>query len=231
MERVSLSAAGLLAGVDGVDYRSPLDALLEAGLAPIERFLALTLELELWRGLGLILISGGLVFFALLRIVRAMRGWMGEPARKSISGALGKSASRGLGIGFATTAVVQSSSVTTSLLVPLAGAGLVSLEQAFPIVLGANIGTTVTALMAALAASGPNAGAGIAIAIVHTLYNLAGTAIFLPFRTTRRLPLGCARWMAERATASPAQAFAYVTAIFYGGPALFAGLHELLLRK
>lgn len=221
-------AASLLVGFGGAEYHSPLGALLDFGLEPLQALLAACLPAESWRALGLILVSGALVFGALLNIVRAMREWTGTAVQRAVSNALGKSAARGFGIGVATTAVVQSSSITTSLLVPLAGAGVLSLEQAFPIVLGANVGTTFTALMAALAASGPNAKAGLTIAIVHALYNLTGTAIFLPFRVMRQLPLGCARWLAKRAAASPPQAFAYVAAIFYGLPASVAGIVALL---
>ena len=71
---------------------------------------------------------------------------------------------------------VQSSSITTSLLVPMIGAGVLSLEAAFPVTLGANLGTTVTGLIASLAA-GP---AGLTIALVHTLFNLAGHPADLP---------------------------------------------------
>ena len=48
------------------------------------------------------------------------------------------------------TIFVQSSSITTSMIIPLAGAGVVTIRQLFPYTLGANIGTTVTALLAAM---------------------------------------------------------------------------------
>ena len=60
-------------------------------------------------------------------------------------------------VGTITTILVQSSSVTTSLIVPLAGAGAVKLKRVYPYTLGANLGTTVTGVIAATA--NPVAGA------------------------------------------------------------------------
>merc|ERR1719352_1928415 len=55
------------------------------------------------------------------------------------------------------TVAVQSSSITTSTFTPLVGLGVVTLEQMVPLTLGANIGTTVTAFLAALASGKKNA--------------------------------------------------------------------------
>ena len=58
-----------------------------------------------------------------------------------------------IGVGFGLTILVQSSSITTSVITPLVGVGVVKIERMYPTVLGANIGTTVTGVLAALAAS------------------------------------------------------------------------------
>lgn len=228
--RAAMAAAEVLEGFGGVRYGSPLEPILEGGLAPFRFVLSNLLTTDATLGAALAFVSAGLVAGSLLQIVAAMRGWMGPRTRNALSLALGQGAFRGLVVGAVVTAIIQSSSITTSLLVPLGGAGIVTLEQAFPVVLGANIGTTLTALMAALAVSGPNASAGMAIAIVHALYNLLGVAIFLPFRATRSLPLRCARWLAHTASVTPWKGFLYVVAIFYGGPALFAVLYQLVYR-
>jgi sodium-dependent phosphate cotransporter len=118
-------------------------------------------------------------------------------------------------VGTIVTMMVQSSSITTSLLVPLAGAGLITLEQAFPITLGANIGTTITALLASLAVSGPNATLGVEIALVHTLFNVCGTVIIYPIKRIRNLPLRAARWLTTAAVKSKKVAIIYVITLFY----------------
>ena len=76
----------------------------------------------------------------------------------------------GVAVGTLFTAVIQSSSVTTSLMVPMASAGLLTLETIYFISLGANIGTTVTALMASLAGNK----FGLTIALVHSFFNIIG---------------------------------------------------------
>ena len=131
-------------------------------------------------------------------------------------------------LGIVVTVMVQSSSITTSLLVPLAGAGLITLEQAFPITIGANIGTTVTAFLAALAVTGPNALAGVTIAVVHLLFNVSATALIYPVTRIREIPLSMARRLARLAVRSKAMAIAYILILFYGLPALFALLNRAL---
>jgi len=123
---------------------------------------------------------------------------------------------------------VQSSSITTSLLVPLAGAGLLTLSRAFPITIGANIGTTVTALLAALAATGENAPAAITIALVHLLFNVSGTILIYPVKQIRNVPLMAARMLANLAVRSRKWALLYVFVLFYLLPGFIATLNALL---
>jgi sodium-dependent phosphate cotransporter len=131
-------------------------------------------------------------------------------------------------IGVVVTVMVQSSSITTSLLVPLAGAGLITLRQAFPITIGANIGTTVTAALAALAVTGPNARWGVTIALVHLLFNLSATVLIYPVERIRNIPLTAARRLADVAVRSRKYALLYVVVLFYGLPLLFAALNGIL---
>ena len=120
-------------------------------------------------------------------------------------------------LGMIITVAVQSSSITTSVLVPLAAAGVLSLENVYPVTLGANVGTTVTALLASLATGSP---AAVTVALVHTLFNLTGIALFYPVRSLRALPIrlatGLARIGAERRT----WAVTYVLAMFLVIPLL-----------
>lgn len=81
---------------------------------------------------------------------------------------------RSFGWGLLITSAVQSSSMTTSLIVPLVATRKVKLRRAFQFILGANIGTTITALIAALTQSE----AAINIALVHLLFNALGVLLF-----------------------------------------------------
>ena len=120
------------------------------------------------------------------------------------------------------TATVQSSSITTSLIIPMVGAGIVSLNRCYPYTLGANIGTTCTALLASLAtvkASGGQAAStvGITAALAHMLFNIGGTAVFYPLK---RIPIYCAKRLADLAAESRKWAIIFVIGVFYVLPLL-----------
>jgi sodium-dependent phosphate cotransporter len=94
------------------------------------------------------------------------------------------------------TAIVQSSSVTTSLIIPLAGAGVISIRQIFPYTMGANIGTTITAILAALATQNHVA---VTVAFAHLCFNIFGIIIFYPLKF---IPIRLAEYVGEKATVS-----------------------------
>lgn len=109
------------------------------------------------------------------------------------------------------TAAVQSSTVTTSLVVPLVAKKKVSVKKAFPFIIGANIGTTITAGIAAIYKTE----AAIALAIVHFLFNFIGALIFLPFPTLRNIPVILALYMGEKSVKSRFLGFAYILLTFF----------------
>merc|ERR1711969_352609 len=114
-------------------------------------------------------------------------------------------------IGAIITISVQSSSITTSVLVPLAASGVLTLENIYPVTLGANVGTTVTALLASLATGSP---AAVTVAIVHTLFNLSGIMVFYPIKALRRVPIRLARGLADIAMERRSMAVAYTVGMF-----------------
>mgnify|MGYP006266676395 CR=1 FL=1 len=83
------------------------------------------------------------------------------------------------------TAAVQSSSITTSLMVPLVATGKTTLKRAFPFIMGANLGTTVTAMIAAVFRSQ----AALDIALAHFLFNLIGVMLFLIVPALSQVPV------------------------------------------
>ncbi len=213
----------------GVEYDSPIKGLLKMGAEPLHGIAGAVSDNPQIQGAIISVLSGVLIVVALLSLVQTLRSVMQRKAERLVENTLGRSALLAIFIGMVATMVVQSSSITTSLLVPLAGAGLLTLQQAFPVTLGANIGTTVTALLASLAVSGPNAAAGVTIALVHTLFNVTGTLIIYPFPPIRRLPLMAAERLADVATRSRVWAIGYVVILFYALPALVAFIHEMAM--
>ena len=218
---------GLLAGFTGVEYDSPLKGALKATLAPVKDGLAAVFP-ERAAGIALILLSGILIYVALTLLVRVMRTAVQTRVESIVTTGLEKSALIGIIVGIVVTVMVQSSSITTSLLVPLAGAGLLNVAQAFPVTVGANIGTTMTAMLAALAATGVNAHFGLTIALVHLLFNLSATALIFPIDRIRNLPVRAAERLAGVAVRSRRWALLYVLLLFYGVPAIFALLNQIL---
>jgi sodium-dependent phosphate cotransporter len=228
LQRTATVLSSFFTGIGGMEYDSPLKGLLKAALVPIKDLIGLVVSSQKAAAIVLIVVSGLLIYGALMLLVRVMRRAMHSRVETIVSRGLHRSVFYAILVGVLVTVLVQSSSITTSLLVPLAGAGLLTLPQAFPITIGANIGTTVTALMAALAATGVNAEAGVTIAVVHLLFNLSGTLLVLPIQRIRNIPLRAAQWLADIAVESRAVALSYVVILFYGLPALFAVLNMLL---
>jgi sodium-dependent phosphate cotransporter len=214
--------ATLVTGMSGMKYDSPIAGALKSTLSPLKNLARFLFESDRAQGLFIIVVCGALIFGALYLIVRVMHSAVQSRIEVIINKTLGRSVLLSILVGAIVTVMVQSSSITTSLLVPLAGAGVLTIQQAFPVTLGANIGTTITALLASLAASGDNARAGIVIALVHLLFNLTGTIAVLPIPAIRRLPIMAAEKLAGAAMRSRHWALVYIVILFYGLPALFA---------
>ena len=219
--RTTATAMASLLGnrVVGVEYESPLSAAIDLGYAPLA-WLAALMPLQGAQAVVLIGLSAGCIFGALFMLVKVLRSAVHSRVERMVNGVLQTSAVVSILVGVVATVMVQSSSITTSLLVPLGGAGLIALEQAFPVAIGANVGTTVTALIAALAVSGPNAAAGLQIALVHLLFNVSGMLLVYPFRVIRRVPLRMARSVTKLALRSRKLTVVGVFLVAYGVPAL-----------
>jgi len=127
-------------------------------------------------------------------------------------------------VGTITTVLVQSSSITTSLIVPLAGAGVVTLRRVFAFMLGANIGTTVTGVIAAAAVVDGKVLA-VTIAASHVLFNIFGILIWYPLRI---VPLSLATWYGRLAARSKRYAILFLVMVFFVIPFIGIAITELL---
>ena len=204
-------------------YKSPFKLALKFFVGSIKSGIATFTEDKAVISIVMIIIGIALIFGALTMIVRVMKTLVLSKAERVINKLLNRGATGGLFsiiVGIVLTISVQSSSITTSLMVPLAGAGLVRIWQVFPVTVGANIGTTVTALVASLAVTGDNANVARQIALVHLLFNLAGMTLFYIPKPTRKIPMYAAIRLAKIASNSRRWALVYVLLAFYGVPAL-----------
>lgn len=204
-------------GSGGGTYQSPVKAAVKVGTRGVIDVL------EGWGAQGttlavtLFAVALVLIFFCLAQITRNMRILLVARIEAALNEVLGRSGVLAIIVGVLITVAVQSSSITTSLLVPLCAAGVLRLENAYPITLGANLGTTVTAFMASLAAEGD---VGLTIALVHLFFNVAGTIIFFPVPVLRRFPIRTARRLAMLAVANKFLLFLYIATIFVILPVL-----------
>jgi sodium-dependent phosphate cotransporter len=176
-----------------------------------------------WSGIVLLTISIAVLAFSLYFLTRSMKSLLLSKAETSLHKALDSLPIVGLLVGLVVTAIIQSSSVTTSLMVPLAAAGILSVEQVFPVALGANVGTTVTALLASLAGNA----AGLTIALVHLLFNIVGILTFYAIPFMRQIPIRMAKFMGKVGGRSPLAAVAYVLVLFFAIPGLLIFLWHL----
>ena len=228
LERVSIQLAEWTTGASGAKYKSPLKALFKDG----SKWVKSTLEQLGFEDTGLSIawaICGGLlILVTLAAIVKVMRGPVVVRMERYVNRILGAGGTVAILVGVILTIMVQSSSITTSVMVPLAGAGVVTLAQIFPITLGANIGTTVTALLASMALGGDAAFAARQIALVHLCFNLSGILIWFVPERTRQVPLKIATWLAEFAEGSKQRTVLLVFSVFYGLPALIFFLTEVM---
>lgn len=107
---------------------------------------------------------------------------------------LGFNAYLSIFFGMVMTIAVQSSSITTSALVPLVALNIISVEDMLPLTLGANIGTTCTAFLASMVTEKKDA---IQIALVHFFFNIFGILFWFPAPFMRKVPLKMAEVLAS----------------------------------
>ena len=170
--------------------------------------------------LGTFLVAIGfvIILISLAFITKNMRKLVADRIEASLNKVLGTGAGTvAMLLGLIITISVQSSSITTSIMIPLAAAGVVTLRNIYPVTLGANVGTTITALLAALAASRPEA---LTVALVHTLFNIGGIALLYPLPGVRDIPVRLAEKLASIAVKRRVAAVAYVVVAFIVIPLL-----------
>lgn len=217
LARVATAISGVVPTGAGGEFESPLAAAVDdvtAALAAGAEALAGVTPLK---GVLLILLGLGGIFATLYVITRVMKVVVAGPAERTLNAVLGRTGMLGMLVGAVLTIAVQSSSICTSLLIPMIAAGVLRLENAYPLTLGANLGTTLTALVASLAVE--NIG-GLQIALVHLAFNVAGILIFYPLPVMRRIPLRVARAVADYAVERRALALVYIVVAFYVVPLL-----------
>jgi len=220
LAKLSHTLAGVVGTGGGGTYANPLKVAAKAVVNPVKDAIYGVIPGEQIASLVMSLVSMGAIFLALYFLVKLLRNAAASRVQVYMTRALDASPYIAMLVGMVMTVIVQSSSITTSLMVPLAGARIVTLRQVFPVTLGANIGTTVTALLASMAAPPETAALAVQIALVHLIFNLTAIAMIFIVPAIREIPLRAAQGLANLAVRSKKLAILYLVLLFYVLPAL-----------
>jgi sodium-dependent phosphate cotransporter len=209
IERSARWAEELLVGQGGVTFQSPLKMIVKPVVKLTERTIVDLTGNETIAAVIMVILSLGLLFLSLHLLVKLMRRLILGRVEVLMHRYVFRNALAGLLAGVVVTVLVQSSSVTTSLTVPLLAAGFVTVEQIFPVILGANVGTTVTALLASMVTGSAPA---LVVALAHSFFNIYGILVFYPLR---RIPISAAKWLGRMTLRSRLFGVAYVVVVFF----------------
>ncbi|MDO6683552.1 MULTISPECIES: Na/Pi symporter [unclassified Oceanobacter] len=179
-------------------------------------------------GILMVVLGIATIFVVITLIGKLLRSLLVGKAKAILHSAVGRGPVSGIASGTLMTILVQSSSTTTSLIVPLAGSGVFSLRQIYPFTLGANIGTCITALLAATAITGVNAIFALQIALVHLLYNVSAVILIYGIPLLRNIPLWAAEHLSIAASANKIYVGVYILGIFFVTPLVLIGGCQLL---
>lgn len=213
VEKTAKASESLFAHAGGMKMFNPLKYILN----PVINLIDSLISFLPYKSIILTIISLVLLFTALTFLIKTIRSLVLDKLEIVIDKFLFRNDLIGFILGVLMTFIVQSSSVTTSLIIPLAGAGLISLRQIFPYTLGANIGTTGTAILAALATQNDIA---VTVAFAHLFFNIYGILIFYPLKF---IPIRLAEMVSGKASKSKKNLVLVVLIYFslYFIPALF----------
>ena len=203
-------AALLYGSASGMKFSSPV----KAAIKPFTSFIKSTVydfAGSEYAAVTMVLLAGVMIIFSLTLIIKVMSNFVASKEESFIEQVFSKNPYTAVVVGFCLTIMAQSSSITTSLLIPMAGSGLLTVNSIYPATVGANIGTTATALLAAMTGNM----AGLAIALVHLIFNLVGTLLFFVHPTMRKIPVFCAEFLASGIDRTKFVGFGFVAFVFF----------------
>ena len=202
-EWFALKIFGKIDNIEVLQAKSPIKLAVKSGAKFLQKF-------SFDNDLIYLIISVLITFLMLYSIVKLLKSLVLKKIEGFFDQYIFNTALKAMLFGVIITIMVQSSSITTSLVVPLAGAGVLTLRQIFPFTLGANIGTTVTALLAAITGTV----SALVAAFSHLLFNITGIVIIYCIPALRNIPLKCAEIISEQAVTKKYLPLLYLFFIF-----------------
>lgn len=225
LEKISDATAHLFVGADmsvkGLNFIKPATKPVISLVQDVSEFLYTPAA-----NILLILFGVVIIFMSITVVGKLLKKLMVGRAKRIMHNSIGAGPVRGIFSGAIVTILVQSSSTTTSLMVPLAGSGVFRLKQIYPFTLGANIGTCITSLLAATAISGPTAIFALQIALVHTYFNVFAVLLIYGIKNLRVLPLRGAQWMAKLAMERKTLALVYLFGVYFVTPGMMVLIYQ-----
>jgi len=165
------------------------------------------------------------LFIALYFVVKLMRSVVAKRAEIILNNVIGKHGILAIIAALFFTAIIQSSSITIALMIPLAAAGILTLEAMYPLVMGANVGTTVTAILASFATGNS---AALVVAFSHFVFNIICVLFIYPIKSLRNIPVFLAKSLADLAYKRRRYALLYTLIVFFILPGLLIFISRLL---
>ncbi|HEY94619.1 MAG TPA: Na/Pi cotransporter family protein [Dehalococcoidia bacterium] len=218
IEKSAVFLTGIFQNIGGVAFISPVKLIIEPVTKNIQHLLLDTFGVtDIVAGIILLIIAILIVVFSLIYLVKILRSLVVNTTERVLDRFLFRNTFTAFILGMLLTAAIQSSAVTVSMVVGMVAAGFLDLNRAYPFALGANIGTTITALLASLVTLNSESGSGVGtigltVALSHLMFNIYGTIIFLPLR---KIPVYCATKFGELASESKIWAVVFVVCGFY----------------
>ncbi len=221
LEKLSGMLSNLLVGGDSLSLKSLnfIKPITKPIISNVADGLAVISSASWVPGVVMILLGIGIIFFAITMIGKTLKQLMVGRAKNILHTAIGRGPVSGISSGTVVTVLVQSSSTTTSLVVPLVGSGIFKMKEIYPFTLGANIGTCITALLASTAVSGEFAVFALQVALVHLLYNVFAVVLIYGIPFLRNIPPTMAERLAGVAAERKTIALLYVVLLFFVFPA------------
>lgn len=182
---------------------------------------------NIWDGVLMIIFGIFLILLVIRSIGKLLKRLMVGRSLEIMQRTVGRGPLSGIFAGSVITVMVQSSSTTTALIVPMAGSGIFSIEQVYPFTLGGNLGTTVTAILASMAFTGPVAILAFQIALVHFFFNFFAIIIIFSLPFLRGIPVFLSEHLAKLSQQNRLFVLAYILGVFFVAPLILIAIARM----
>ena len=225
LQKIATWLSRLFVNFGGIEFSSPIKVATEPTIHLIKN---LDIKINTPQNMIYVLlltISIVLLFLSLYFIVKLMKALVVKRAEIALNNVIGKHGILAILVTLVFTAIIQSSSITIALMIPLAAAGILTLRTMYPLIMGANIGTTITAVLASLAMGNISA---ICVAFVHVLFNIIGVCCIYPIKPLRKIPIFLAIKLGNLAFRKRRYVLLYVLTLFFIIPGILIWVSKIL---